>query len=197
MEMPPAGGDFVPPPPVHSPFKQISWQASDPDGDPLSFRVQYREESAKVWLDATDDPVTAPQARWNTESVADGRYFVKVVASDHRANPEGEALRAEESTGPVVVDNAKPVVAIRESVDGRIKGSAKDNLSRIARLEIQVDGGAWQSFPCKDGIFDSTAEEFETAVELRKLASGLHTVTLRATDEELNTGLARVTIKVE
>ena len=42
--------------------------------------------------------------------MADGRYEVKVVASDAAANPPGQGKTASRVSDPVVVDNTPPVI---------------------------------------------------------------------------------------
>jgi hypothetical protein len=174
--------------PIHSPLKQISWQAADPNGDELTFSVFYRTEGSKTWLPAFENQ-QATSVKWNTDSVADGRYTIKVVASDERANSGGEKLTAEIESDSILIDNTKPVLTA-QFAGGRLTGRASDSASRIVKLEVQVDGGAWRSFPSRDGVFDSTSED----IDLPLNANGAILV-VRATDAEMNSTLVAVEMK--
>lgn len=176
--------------PIHSSIKQISWQGADPNGDELAYSVWYRAEGSKTWLPAFENqPQLASIVKWNTDSIADGRYVIKIVASDERANSGGEKLTAEIESDPVPIDNSKPRLRARYA-DGRLIGNVTDSMSRIVKLEVQIDGGPWRSFPSKDGVFDSRSEEFDLS-----LAFEGATLVVRATDSEMNCVLERVELK--
>jgi hypothetical protein len=189
------GIDTGPRPPLHSALKNVSWEAKDPDGDALIYFLEYRSVDSKLWVAAGDGkPLVQPQVRWDTDSIPDGRYVLRVRASDERSNREGDALSTLLESDPFLIDNSKPRLTL-EHASGRIRGKAIDGSSRIARLEMQVDGGAWQPFPCKDGVFDGLSEEFDAA--LPELGPGGHVVLVRAVDEEMNFTVESVEIQVK
>ncbi|HWD98765.1 MAG TPA: hypothetical protein VG345_07000, partial [Bryobacteraceae bacterium] len=68
----------------------ISWQADDPDGDKLVYDVQFRGDGEHDWKflrrNLHENSVTI-----DGDSLADGRYFFKVTASDREANPPANA----------------------------------------------------------------------------------------------------------
>jgi hypothetical protein len=180
-----------------SPIKRISWQSQDPDGDVLAFRLYYRPVEAKTWV-----PLMGGHANpmnnyaWNTETVPDGTYVLRVVASDEKGNLKGEELSEELVSEPVLVDNTKPEVKIGSARGPRITGSASDSTSKVLRLEIQIDGGAWRPIPCKDGLFDTSREDFDVDLSGDKLSRGSHTVSVRAFDQEMNLGVATSIIDI-
>ena len=179
----------------HSDQKRIHWRAEDPDGDALAVRLAVRPVGADgPWVPLLQgDPLTtpAPEFVWPTGSVPDGRYVLRVEASDEPANPADRALRAELETEPFFVDNRPPEVRL-EAAKGGVRGSAKDAASPIVRIEFQVDGGAWAPAAPKDGILDAPEEAFES--ELKDLPAGAHAVAVRAVDSEGNIGTAGITI---
>lgn len=179
----------------HSSLKRISWAAQDPDGDVLVFRIFYRPEDGTVWVPLTPDPVPINQFQWTTESVPDGKYILRVSASDERSNLKEEALEGDFETGTVIVDNTAPVVKLDEPKGATITGVATDRTSNIARLEYQVDGGEWKTVLCKDGVFDAPRETFE--IKLAGLGPGKHVVYVRAFDQEMNQGVAGVSVTVK
>jgi hypothetical protein len=182
----------------HSTLKKITWRAEDPDGDPLVFRLAFRAEDGTAWVPLhRDQPVGGVEYLWNTESVPDGRYVVRVEASDEAANAEERALRDARESAPLYVDHRKPEVTLEAARDGgalRVKGRAVDALSPIARLEFSVDGGDWRALFPVDRIFDARVEAFEFAPG--DLPPGAHVITVRAMDVENNVGSAALTVTV-
>lgn len=179
----------------HSSLKRVSWMAQDPDGDVLVFRVFYRPANGTHWVALTPDPVPLNQFQWNTEGVPDGKYVLRVSASDERSNLKEETLEGDFETGTVVVDNTAPAVKLDEPKGATITGSAADKTSNITRIEYQVDGGDWKTVLCKDGVFDALSETFE--IKLSGLGSGKHMVYVRAFDQEMNQGVAGVSVTVK
>ncbi len=177
-------------------MKDIRWRAEDKDGDTLVYRLFYRAEGDEVWMPMPlEKPLTKTEYAWNTESVADGWYRVKVVASDEESNAAGEALSDEKISEPVKVDNRRPEVVELAFANNTLTGIARDNLSLIRYLEYSVDGGDWKCFNPKDGVFDDRQEPF--AVKLDPLAPGPHTIAVRATDEEGNIGVEKISVRVK
>lgn len=190
-------GDETRPKPATT-AKKISWRASDKDGDTLVYRLYYRAEGDEAWLpvaETQDKPLQRAEYSWDTESIPDGWYRIKLAASDEQSNPAGESLADEQISEPVKVDNRKPDVAGLAFDAGRkmLTGAAKDALSLIQSLEYSVDGGDWKFFAPKDGLFDGREKPF--AVQLDDLKPGPHSVAVRATDEDGNIGVEKLTIR--
>jgi hypothetical protein len=183
---------------LHATHKKITWRAEDPDGDPLVFRLAYRAEDGTAWIPLhRDQPVGGAEYLWSTESVPDGRYVMRVEASDEAANAEERALRDARECVPFCIDHRKPEVVLEAARDGgalRVKGRATDALSPIARLEYAVDGGDWRTLFPVDRIFDMRIEAFEFAPG--DLPPGAHVVTVRAVDVENNVGSAALAVTV-
>ena len=179
-------------PPTHSTAVNIKWQAKDPDGDALAFRVYYRAEAdpATAWREMTKEPVTAPTFAWETRGLPDARYVVKVVASDDRANPEARALASARESEPVLVDHTPPTIADLRVAGARVTGVARDAASRIAHLAYSVDGGKWKLVAPADGLLDGPEESF--AFELpADLEAGPHAIAVQAADAAGNLAAAR------
>jgi hypothetical protein len=179
-----------------TPIKEIHWRASDKDGDPLVYRLFYQADGDEAWVPAfLDKPLKKMEYSWNTESIPDGWYRIKVVASDEESNPVGEALTDEKVSDLVKVDNTRPQVRqlAYDAAGGILKGTAGDNLSLIRYLEYSIDGGEWKFFAPKDGVFDDREEAFE--VKLSPLTTGLHFIAVRATDEDGNIGVEKLSVR--
>ena len=87
------------------------WSARDTDGDRLQYTLAYRREGDRTWTvlkDGLDDDVFT----WDTTTVPDGTYVVKVTASDATANAPTLALQGERESQSFEVDNTSPVVTV-------------------------------------------------------------------------------------
>src|SRR6185312_11202214 len=76
-----------------SPRQTIAWDASDANNDALQYTLYFRRTPGGPWI-LLKDKLTDAQFDWDTRTVADGRYQVKVVASDANANPPGQGRTA-------------------------------------------------------------------------------------------------------
>src|SRR5205085_1789254 len=59
----------------------VTWEAEDPNGDPVQYSIYFRTGSKAPWV-LLKDKLTDTHFDWETRSVADGRYEVKIVGSD-------------------------------------------------------------------------------------------------------------------
>jgi hypothetical protein len=185
--------------PIPSPTKTITWDAADPNGDALRYALYYRTGTSSPWI-LLKDKLTDATFEWNTRNVADGRYQVKVIASDAAANPEGEGKTASRVSEQVVVDNTPPEIGDMKAVGGagsaRIETKVVDRTSTVAALAYSVDSAEdWQAVLPVDKIADSPEEAYSFAVG--GLSSGAHQITLKATDSQGNAGYVTVNVTVD
>src|SRR5262249_2731046 len=138
-----------------------------------------------------------PTYEWDTHGVADGRYEVKVVASDEKANLPGQGLTATRVSDPILVDNTPPVVGDLKwfEKDGKMHLDFKviDRSGTVASAEYSVDSAQdWQAVVPSDSIFDSPEEV--VGIDIPGLAAGAHQVTIRATDSKGNQAFENVLV---
>jgi len=177
-------------------IKKMAWRADAKDGDALSYRIFYRAEGDAAWVPVPlEKPLKKMEYFWDTESIPDGWYRLKIVASDEESNPAGEALTDEVISEPVKVDNRRPEIVNLALPGDTLAGIARDNLSLIRYLEYAVDGGEWKFFGPKDGVFDDREEAFE--VKIDSLKTGAHSIAVRATDDEGNIGVEKTSVHVK
>src|SRR5262249_37675892 len=129
------------------------------------------------------------------EPIPDGNYVVKVVASDERANPREDALEHSLVSSPFLVDNRKPELVDVKVQNGSFTGRARDSFSPISELAYSIDGGEWQPFSPKDGIFDDPVEDFSVKLP-SKLVPGTHSLAVRAVDAADNVGAVQTTFRI-
>ncbi len=173
----------------------VSWQADDADGDRLVYALYFRGDGEKEWKllkTALHDNVVNLDA----DSLADGRYFFKVVASDREANPPDQAREADLISAPVLIDNTPPAVHVSDSRrDGNqvvVNFAAVDATSALRRCEYSLDAGPWMALNSVDGVIDSPAEQFRLVAPI---PAGEHVLVLRAVDSGGNAGLAKLVIR--
>ena len=186
---------------AHSSVVSLRWKTENPDDDELVYRVYFREESDPNWrLLGGPAPLSKAEYEWSTDGLPDGRYLVRVVASDERANPRPDVLDGALTSSPILVDNRKPEVlalevAFPKGQGPQVTGRAKDLASPIMELAWALDAGEWQVLGSKDGLLDELEESFSLKLPT-DLPSGNHTIAIRAADSADNVGAAQLVFKV-
>ncbi|MCP4599112.1 MAG: WD40 repeat domain-containing protein [Proteobacteria bacterium] len=176
----------------------LSWSVNNEDEDTLRYKLWYRAIGEKVWRPITrdDEVVKSKRYTWETESVPEGRYQIRLVADDSLNNDPRNVHRDEFVSVPVLVDNHQPEVKRLTFQKSLLRGLAEDSFSTISSLEFSVDAGPWMPIFCKDGIFDEKKEEFEFPLP-NDLDSGPHAVAVRAFDRTGNMGTAELHIDLK
>ena len=173
-------------------LETLVWKADDENDDELVYDVLYRREGETEWK-ALRKNVADTILVWDTTTVPNGTYFVKIVASDSPSNPAGTALTGELDSSAFEIDNTAPEIAVKDARADRgrtmIIFDVKDDHSPIQRVEFSQDGQRWRAVFPVDGIADSREEHYELAVDGELGARGL---TLRATDSMNNVSTAHV-----
>ena len=190
-------GDKMRQPPPPTTLVNLSWKAQNPDRDPLRYRVAYREEGQTVWRDMFSEDVVLNDAKytWDTNSVPDGYYVVRVEASDEETNPADRTLRSSALSEPIRVDNHPPRIDELSSRKGRVRGRVVDTLGPIARIQVSIDAAPWRDVFPTDSLLDDGDERFE--VPLGEIAAGTHIVAVRASDAAGNQANREITVKTK
>jgi len=178
-------------------FQTVEWSATDPNEDTLAFDVFYRAEGETLWKPIREDLREAVIA-WDTVAMPDGRYAVKIVASDAPSNPQTSALSGERESRLFDVDNTPPRVADLDATPSeggvhRLTFAAIDDASAVRKVEYSVDSGNWVIVYPQDGICDSKRETFDITVS--GYSGGVHTLVLKVTDLLENVGTARAELR--
>jgi sugar lactone lactonase YvrE len=144
------------------------WRAEDDNRDELVYDVSYRREGDDAWKPlkrGENDTILV----WDTTSVPNGRYLLRVVASDSPSNSPATALSGAFESQTFDIDNAPPVLAVtsvrRDGPRTVIAFDALDEHSAIQRAEYSLDGERWVPLYPRDGIADSRIEQYELSVE--------------------------------
>ena len=144
------------------------WRAEDDNRDDLSYDVSYRREGETTWKPLKRG-LTDPILVWDTTSVPNGRYSIRVVASDAPSNSPTTALTGAMESSSFDVDNTPPTVTVtsvrRDAGRTVIAFEVRDQDSAVQKAEYSLDGNRWQTIYPKDGIADSRFEQFELTLE--------------------------------
>jgi hypothetical protein len=178
-------------------IQTVTWKASDPNEDELRFDVHYRAEGESLWK-LLRSGLTNPVIAWDTVAMPDGRYTLRVVASDSASNPAESARSGERTSMSFEVDNTPPRVAnlTAESAQNghRVVFAAEDDISAIQSVEYAVNSGKWTLVFPKDGIADSRQENFDFLLPGYRDA-GIYTLVVKVTDVLGNTVTARADLR--
>jgi hypothetical protein len=175
----------------HDTVVHVAWRVDNADGDALRYRVAFRREEQATWRDMLkpDEQLTKTDYDWDTSALPEGKYRVRVEASDENANPPDLAQRHALESQLVLVDNTPPVIQGLAVAGRKLRGRAVDGLGPIVRVEMAVDGRLdWRPLAASDGIFDSADEAFDADVS-RLVPPGSHIIAVRAYDAAGNTAV--------
>lgn len=168
---------------------KISYKATDENDDTLIYRIDFRRIGRDNWI-TLEEEIESDSFEWDGKTVEDGRYEVRIVASDERTNSPSTKLTGSRISDPIIVDNTGPVIR-KYSLDktGRtatLKLQVTDELSVISKLEYTINSNAqWKSTLPDDLIYDTTDESFTIVTE--ELTPGEHVIALRISDSAGNT----------
>ena len=187
-------------------YQSVVWSAHDDNDDELRYAVYYRGEAEREWK-LLKDKLEQKFYSWDTTSLPDGAYYLKITATDAALNPAGAALTGERESERFEVDNTPPVIehiessafatrngALSPSIGVLVKFTARDSGSTIERAQYSVDGGDWILVAPVGGISDAPEQKYEFS--LNGLALGEHTVAVRVFDRFENVGSGKTTITV-
>lgn len=216
LELPPTGTEptavartITPPRPpqkVEPPFqgvvekgaRSVIWSAKDENEDELEFALYYRGRGETRWK-LLKDKLREKFYTWDAETLADGAYYLKVVASDAPSNPAELALTAENTSDRFEVDNTPPridnLVAQPASRQVEIHFTAHDSYSPLKKAEYSLNASPWQQLFPTTRTTDAPVESYIFA--LTELEPGEHTVVVRVYDQFDNAGLSKVTFTIK
>jgi len=175
----------------------LTWKIDNPDKDELRYRLQYRLLGTNDWFDLLKpgEKLTKETYSWETSDLPEGRYRVRVTASDEISNPPDRVTRDTRESGIVLVDNTPPTIDALTATGTHLKGIAQDGVGPIARIEVSVAGSdEWLPFFPADGIFDEQREELD--VDVKNMAKSLPALfSVRVYDKANNFVVRSVLVK--
>jgi WD40 repeat protein len=181
------------------------WAAHDENGDDMVFDVYYQGEDDQPWL-LLKRNVTDRYLSFDTSSLPDGTYRLKIVASDSPSHSPGEALSGERVSDRFMVDTTSPTVS---GFTAKLEGSAihatleaADTVTPIAHAEYSIDAGPWQYLEPVGALSDSLHERYDFRAALPSPVEGVkttaaseHVLTVRVYDRRDNVVAAKILVR--
>ena len=187
-------------------YQSVVWTAHDDNEDELRYAVYFRGENEHEWK-LLKDNIDQKFYSWDTTTIPDGAYYLKIAATDAPSNPPVLALKTERESERFEVDNTPPTVEHLEAKIATtsfgtpprvqtvlVSFTARDAFSSIERAQYSLDGGDWILVTPSSGISDAPVEQYNFG--LPALAPGEHTIAVRAYDRFENVGSAKTTFTV-
>ncbi len=178
-------------------YRSVLWAAHDDNDDDLQYSLFYRREGDKDWT-LLKDKLTEKYYSWDSTSMPDGAYYLKIVATDAPSNPPEETLtgeresdRFEVANKPPAVDNLRATATPGTTV---LEFIAHASGTILDRAEYSVDSGAWNLLFPVGVLTDSATENYRR--EISGLAAGEHTVVVRVYDHYGNVTTAQTQFSV-
>jgi hypothetical protein len=178
---------------------KIGYDARDDNSDKLIYTIDFRKTGRTGWIETAHD-VESATFEWDSRTVEDGRYEIRVTASDERSNTPETKMTGSRVSDVVVVDNTGPVITKHTfEKSGRnvtLKMTVSDELSAIGKVEYTVDSDAnWMGALPVDLVYDTTSEDFTIVVD--KLSAGQHVIALKLADDVGNTTCKTFEVNIE
>ena len=191
-----SGGDV----PKHDSVVHVTWKVDNPDQDALRYRLFYEREGETTWREMLrpGENWTRTDYDWETATLPEGKYRVRVLASDEAVNPPGQGLTHALETSDVLVDNTPPVFQTIAIAGRRIRARVVDGVGPVTRVDVSYDGRGsqdeWRPLAPSDGIFDSADETFDA--DLASIVpAGSHIVAVRAFDASGNYVVREISVR--
>jgi hypothetical protein len=167
--------------------RTIRWNASDLDGDSLSYSVLHSPDGTAWYPLATD--ITDTTYSWDTtQSPGGSNAYIKVIASD------GVNTGQDQSNAPFSIGKKAPLAAIASPADG----------AQFVPGQTIIFEGAGEDF--EDGLLEGASLTWSSSrdgylgvgelLHLSNLSDGTHTITLVATDSDSSTGSDSITVSI-
>jgi hypothetical protein len=176
-------------------FIGARWLASDDNGDALIYTAEIRgvNETARKPL---RDKIQENYLSWDSTAFPDGKYVVRITASDSPSNPPDQALSSSRETDPFLIDNTPPVISgpSGTAAGGKIevRFHAKDALSTLGKAEYSINGGDWTVVEPTTRLTDSTELDYRVSVDR---GAGETTIAVRVADEFENQAVAKTVVR--
>jgi outer membrane protein assembly factor BamB len=194
FELPPQGT-------LQKGYQSVLWSAHDDNDDELRYAVYFRGESEHEWK-LLKDNLEQKFYSWDTTTLPDGAYYLKMVATDAPSNPPDGARKTERESERFEVDNTPPVIEGLQvgPASGKMSGghpasfTARDASTTIERAQYSLDGGEWILLAPDEPVSDALVEHYN--IGLPSLPPGEHSIAVRAYDRFENVGSAKTTFTV-
>ena len=174
------------------------WLANDLNGDTMVFKLEIRGEKEKGWQPLKDN-LRDHYYSWDSTAYPDGKYVLRVTASDAPSNPPDQVMTSSFEGDPFIIDNTPPEISALSAVRPRgaqqrqvdVTFHAKDALSTLDKAEYSVNGGDWIMVEPTTRITDSQEHDYRFTIANGAAAA---VVAIRVSDSYDNQSVAKTTV---
>ncbi len=174
------------------------WDAIDPNGDRLRFRVELKGPDGTGWITLSDDQED-PIYLLNLSGLGEGYYELRVTATDAPDNRPERARSFSRVSNPFLVDLTPPEITMETLKappgSARLRFEVSDRAGVIALAGYRLNGGDLVRVLPDDELHDDSRESF--TLELDGLAAVSHSLVFEATDENNNVANRQVIFEVD
>lgn len=181
-------------------FIGARWLAEDDNGDALTYTVEIRGVNETGWK-LIRDKIRENYVSWDSTAFPDGKYVVRVTASDAPSNPPDQALSSSRESEPFLIDNTPPeITGLMATPSGgkvELRFHAADALSTLAKAEYSVNGGDWMVVEPTTRLTDSMAHDYRVEIDRGSIdhGAGELTIAVRVSDEFDNQAVAKTVVR--
>ena len=177
---------------------EIMFTATDDNKDELMFTLDFRKAGRSRWILLEED-LDKPRFQWDSRTVEDGRYEIRVTADDRKDNSPETMLTGSRISDVFVIDNTPPEFKdVDVEVQGRdvdIKLVIEDAFSTLGKVQYTVDSNEkWITLLPDDLVYDTLTETFTFRIDAIK--SGDHVIAFSAADDLENTRYHTVEVSI-
>jgi hypothetical protein len=166
----------------------IDWQATDPEGDPMRYTVQYSPDLGETWQALATDHFTPTLTVDGSALAGSTQALIRVIANDGVNTGMAEtagAFTVLPHAPRAVITQPEPMAVINPDTEVFLSGRSWD----VEDGPLTGASLTWTSD--KDGAL-GTGDH----LSVWNLSSGLHRITLRATDSDGMVAAAMVQVYV-
>jgi outer membrane protein assembly factor BamB len=168
-------------------YRTITWRAHDENGDSLRYTLAFRRVGSDRWLRLREN-IDETALNFDTSQLPDGRYELRLTATDGTDNPDAPLTDVKEGV-EILVDNTPPAVTVAtEGEDVAIR--VTDKASPVGKVEYSIDAQKWIRLTPVDGVNDSADESYRIK---RSTIAGKFVI-VRAVDAFYNVATESITL---
>jgi hypothetical protein len=171
------------------------WLATDENGDTLAFKIEIRGEHETAWKPLHEN-LREHYYSWDSTAYPDGKYRVRVTASDAPSNTPEQTLTSSRESDLFLIDNTAPEIsaltAAAQAGKIDVRFHAKDALNVLDKAEYSVNGGEWKVVEPTTRLTDSQEHDYRFQVDG---VAGEATIAVRVSDAYDNQAVAKTVVK--
>jgi Bacterial Ig-like domain (group 3) len=168
-------------------FRTVAWRAHDDNGDSIRYSLSFRRLGTDRWLRLRDN-IEETSINFDTSQLPDGRYELRLSATDANDNPDNPQTDVKEGV-EFQVDNTPPVITVASEGDDVVI-HVSDKTATIGKVEYAIDAQKWVRLIPVDGLNDSGNETYR----LKRSAVGGKFVIIRAVDSFFNVATESISL---